>query len=450
MFKRKRLVAVAAIIASPIAAQTAPAPPTSAAGPAFAPAVTLDAAQQNEVIAALANALRARYIFPDVGEEAALHIESALAAGQYDSLSDPTAFATRLQADVNDVARDKHLRVLSMNTPPPPPPSGGIAMPQAESGVVRADRLAGGVGYIEVIGFPPAPAFRPVIDRAMTSLTGSEALIIDLRRNGGGDPAAVAYLTSFLVRPGPPIPLTSIVQRVENTTNFVSSDTMSERTPVSFAGVPVFVLTSGMTFSGGEAFAYDVQALQLGRVVGETTGGGANPTGMFPLPHNLLAMIPFGRAENPVTKTNWEGNGVEPDLPSPAEAAFAVALGKLGQPEVADVATASQQQVFTPRSEQLPGTEAAVRTLVVDLASGTPDYDAMSPDFAEMTRQRLPQMQAMLASLGSLESVEFAGPSDGGDAFDLTFARGTLNMGVILGPNGKIVGAMLRPGAPGR
>lgn len=449
MLKRNRLGALAAIIASPIAAQTAPVPPTSIGAAASAPAVTLDPAQKGEVVAAFAGALRGRYIFPDVGEQASQFIEAAFADGRYDGLSDPFEFATRLQTDVNEVAHDKHLRVLSMNAPPPPP-AGAVAMPQAESGVVRADRLAGGIGYIEVIAFPPVPAFRPVIDRAMTSLEGSEALIIDIRRNGGGDPAAVAYLTSFLVNPDRSIPLTSIVRRVENTPNFVSSETMSEPTPVHFSGVPVLVLTSGMTFSGGEGFAYDVQALQLGKVVGEKTGGGANPTGIVSLPHNLLAMIPFGRAENPVTKSNWEGRGVAPDLPAPAEDAFKVALEELGQPGIADVAAASQQQVFAPRSVQLPGTEAAVRTLVVGLASGTPNYEGMSPDFAEMTRQRLPQMQGMLASLGDLESVEFAGPSDGGDAFDLTFARGTLNMGVILGSDGKVVGAMLRPGAPGR
>ncbi|WEK45223.1 MAG: S41 family peptidase [Candidatus Andeanibacterium colombiense] len=448
MFRQINWVVLATVFASPIAAQTTSAASAPAGTFSPAPVAALDAAQRKEVVTAIGTALRQRYIFPDIGEQAASRLEDKAATGAYDSLSDPAAFAARLQADVAEVAHDKHLRVLSMNGPPMPPPGGG-AMPRAEAGIVRADKFGGGIGYIEVLGFPAQPAFKPVIDRAMTALAESKALIFDIRRNGGGDPASVAYLTSFLVEPEKPIHLTDIVRRVANTTNFVSNNTLSSPTPVNFAGLPVFVLTSATTFSGGEAFAYDVQALRLGKVIGEVTGGGANPTGMVPLPYGLMAMVPFGRAENPVTKTNWEGRGVQPDVPAPAAEALNSALEQLGQPAVADVASASRQQVFTPRAIPLAGTEAAVRSLVPGLASGNPDYASMSSDFAEMTRQRLPQMQGMLASLGPIRSIEFAGPGDGGDAYDITFAHGRLVVGVILGPDGKIVGSMIRPGAAG-
>jgi hypothetical protein len=324
-------------------------------------------------------------------------------------------------------------------------------MPSADAGIVRADKLAGGVGYIELIGFPPVQAFKPAIDKAMTALKGSKALIIDDRRNGGGDPASVSYAVSFLVPSNRPLHINDIVSRTAGTSDFTRKAFESQTTPVDFAGIPVYILTSHQTFSGGEEFAYDVKTHGLGTIVGEVTGGGANPTGPVQLGDGFMAMIPFGRSENPVTKTNWEGRGVQPDIPVSAADALKTALQKLGQPAIADVAAASRQQVFAPRSTPLPGTEAAVRSIVAGLSSGTPDYSAMSPEFAEVTRQQLPSFQPLFARLGEIKSIKFAGPGPGGgDAFDVAFANGALAVHVLLGPDGKIIGGMIRPeaGAP--
>lgn len=433
------VIAGAAVFAPPIIAQ--PAQP--------APAAMVSDQARQEVVAKLSSALRERYVFADVGEKAATRITAALAAGQYAALTDPAAFAARLQADVEAVAHDKHLRIMSMNAPPPPPRPGAHAMPGAEAGIVRADKLPGDIGYIEVVGFPPSEAFKPVIDRAMTALQGSKALIIDVRRNGGGAPPSVAYLVSFLLAPSQAVPINDILSRVPGTANFTRESFRREPTPVSFAGLPVYVLTSGDTFSGGEEFAYDVKSLKRGMLVGETTGGGANPTGPVPLGNGFMASIPFGRAENPITRTNWEGRGVEPDMKVPAPDALKVALQGLHQQPFVTIAEASRQQVFAPRSTPLPGTEAAVRSLVAGLVSGKPDYDAMSPRLADVTRQQLPQLQRLFEPLGALRSASFAGPGPGGgDAYDLLFANGAIRMGVVLGPDGKIAGSMIAPGGP--
>jgi len=443
MLKRLLLAISTAAVAAPIAAPPAVAQP--------APPAALDAAARQAVVAALGTALRDRYVFPDIGARAANRIEAALAAGEYDNL-DHAAFAARLTADVEAIAHDKHLRVNWQGGPGPvggpaagasPPP-----MPRGEAGVVRADRLAGGIGYIEVVAFPPPGAFKPALDRAMAGLAGSKALIIDVRRNGGGAPPAVAYLVSYLLAAEPRVHINTIVGRTAGTGEFTRQDFHNEPTPVSFAGVPVYVLTSTRTFSGGEEFAYDVKSLQRATLVGELTGGGANPTGGVPLGNAFGASIPFGRAENPVTGTNWEGHGVDPDVAVPAADALRVALERLGHAPAADIAAASQGQVFTPRAEPLPGTEAAVRGLVAGLVSGTPNYDALSPQFAEVVRQQLPRTQGMFASLGELKSVTFREPGMmGGDAFDLVFANGGLIMAVMLGPDGTIVGSQIMPAA---
>lgn len=443
----KRILVATAIVAMPAAAPLpALAQPASAAAPGLAP---LDAAARQSVVTALATALRDRYVFPDVAEQAAAKLEAALAAGEYDTL-DHAAFAARLNADVAAIAHDKHLNISGPGSGPPPgPPPGAGPMPRADAGVVRADRLAGDIGYIEVIGFPPPPSFKPALDRAMAALAGSRALIIDVRRNGGGAPPAVAYLVSYLVAADQRVHINDIVIRTPGTGDFTRQSAYSEPTPVSFAGVPVTVLTSSRTFSGGEEFAYDVKALKLATLVGEPTGGGANPTGPAPLGNGFMASIPFGRAENPVTGTNWEGHGVDPDVAVPAADALKVALERLGAEPVGDIAEASRERVFAPRSEPTPGTEAALRGLLAGLASGAPDYNLLTPQFADVTRQQMDRMRGLFASLGELKSVTFREPGPiGGDAYDVVFANGALIMSVALTPEGKIGGGTIQPASP--
>jgi hypothetical protein len=396
---------------------------------------------RQQAVEQLSTALRERYVYPDVGAKAADVITAKLKSGAYDKLDNPAQIAAQLTNDIFAVAHDKHMRVEARVAQPGLPAGPPLPPPiRSEVGVVRADKLAGGVGYIEVIGFPPLEQFKPVIDRAMSALGGSKALILDDRRNGGGDPASVAYLVSFLVKPGAHI--NDIVSRTPKTTEFTRKAFNAQTTPVNFAGLPMYLLTSKTTFSGGEEFAYDMQNLKAATIVGEVTGGGANPTSGVPLGPDMMASIPFGRAENPVTKTNWEGKGVKPEVEVAASEAFRVALTRLGQPAVADIAAASQNQVFAPRSTPTPGSEAAVRRLIGWLASNMPDYDAMSPQLADATRQQLPQLHDTMTQLGAVQSVTFVqvGPA-GGDQYDVTFVGGVRRIAVILGDDGKILGA---------
>ena len=144
-------------------------------------------------------------MYPDVGRRAAEAIEAALAAGKYDEIVQPWSFAERLTADLQEVAHDKHMRVSARGPAPAPAAAAGGAPPpgpppRSEAGVARADRLPDNIGYIEVVGLPGLDAFKPPVDRAMASLADTRALIIDLRRNGGGTPQAEVYLIELLAR----------------------------------------------------------------------------------------------------------------------------------------------------------------------------------------------------------------------------------------------------------
>lgn len=440
------------LVSSPLSAaalemQPGPTPPVAAA-----PAGTIDSNVRRDVVAKLSGALRDDYIFPDVGEKAAAKISASLSAGEYDQLSDLNSFAARLSSDVAAIARDKHLRVIAQGAPPPPPAGAGGGMPHAEAGVTRADRLAGGIGYIEVVAFPPLPLFKPTVDKAMLALKGSRALIIDDRRNGGGSPDGVAYLVSFLVAPERTIEITDIVSRVPKTNTFTRVRNSSQPTPVSFATIPVYVLTSKNTFSGGEEFAYDVQTHKLGKVIGEITGGGAHPTRPVDLGQGFVAMIPFARSEDPITKTNWEGRGVQPDVPVSAQDALKVALQKLGRKPANEIASASLKQVFAPRSTPLPGTEAAARQFITGIVSGIPDYAAMTPEFANFNREHLPNLRkTFLVPLGELRSIKFEDVGMmGNDEYRASFANGAIIVEISLNSESKVQGAMMRPAPAGQ
>lgn len=440
------------LLACPLSAAPTPTQSAPTSPPSSAQANTIDSSIRHDVVAKLSDALRSNYVFPDVGEKAAEKISASLSAGDYDSLSDPASFAARLSADVGGVAHDKHLRVIAQSAPPPPPPGPAGGMPRSEAGVVRADRLAGGAGYIEVIGFPPLPAFKPSVDKAMLALKGSRALIIDDRRNGGGSPDGVAYLVSFLVPPGRTVEITDIVSRVPKTNTFTRHRNSSQPTPVSFAKIPVYVLTSKNTFSGGEELAYDVQSHKLGKIVGEVTGGGAHPTGPVDLGHRFVAMVPFARSEDPITKSNWEGRGVQPDVPVPAQDALKVALQKLGRKPANEIASASLKQVFAPRSTPLPGSEAAARQFITGIVGGTPDYAAMTPEFASFNRENLPNLRKMfLLPLGELRSIKFEDVGMmGNDEYRALFANGAIIVEISLNSEGKVQGAMMRPASAGQ
>ena len=429
-------------LADPVSAQ--PAPPT-----AVAPTAALDADARRDIVTQLGAALRDRYVFPDVGERAASHLAASLAAGDYDKLTDPDAFAGRLSADLGAITHDKHMQILPMNAPPRPPagappgpPPAMGAMPRGEAGIVRADRLAGGVGYLEMVGFPARATLKAPLDRAMAGLEGSRALIIDMRRNGGGQPSGVAYLASYLIAPGQPVEINDIVSRVAGTKDFTRDRAFSMATPISFAGVPTHILVSRTTFSGGEEFTYSVQALKLGTVIGEETGGGANPGTPVSIGHNMLAMIPSGRAENPITHGNWEGRGVQPDVIVPAGDALGTALQRLGQQPVNDIATASQQQLFAPRTTPLSGTEAALRRLIAFYMGGKQPVDILTTASADQTGHVQPMARAVLAPLGALTSISFRQPFImGGDLFEIRFERGVVMMAIGLDPDGKIGGS---------
>lgn len=281
---------------------------------------TLDAAARKQVIDGAIDHMQRAYIFADVAEKMAAVLRARAADGAYDAIADPKGFAETLTHDLQEVSKDKHLRVVY--NPDGIPERGGPPTPEDEAqfladerrrnfGFERVERLDGNVGYIELRGFSDADEVTEAAVPAMNFVAHTDALIFDLRRNGGGSPVTIRIISSYLF--DKVVHLNDFYIRETDTTRqfFTSADVQGPRYGESR---PVFVLTSSRTFSAAEEFTYNLKHLKRAIIVGETTGGGAHPGGMRRITDKFGIWLPNGRAINPITKTNWEGVGIEPDI----------------------------------------------------------------------------------------------------------------------------------------
>lgn len=316
------------------------------ARPAFAqpggpapPDTLITAATRQAVLDTLADRLDRFYVFPDVAKTAVKALRQRAARREYEALASANAFADSLTAHLQAASRDRHLRVRWVPGAIPPAISDDSLTPgkaaQAREelrltnfGFERIQRLAGNVGYLDLRRFaPPGLGAGETAAAAMNTLGGCDALIVDLRRSGGGDPLMADLLISYLYEPWERIHVNDFVNRTERGLETEQYWTSPWVPGPHLAHRDVYVLTGPFTFSCAEEFAYDLQCLKRGTLVGETTGGGANPGSVRPLDHHFAVFVPTGRAQNPVTRTNWEGAGVKPDVAVPADSALAVAHG---------------------------------------------------------------------------------------------------------------------------
>ena len=197
---------------------------------------------------------------------------------------------------------------------------------------MRLERLPGNVGYLELHNFHDAKWAGETAVAAMNFLANCDAVIIDLRKNGGGSPSMIQLISSYFFEE--PVHLNSFYIRDKDETKQFWSHAHVDGPRMT--DVDLYVLTSGLTFSAAEEFTYNMKNLERATIVGETTGGGAHPVRFVRFADLKVGMsLPFGRAINPVTGTNWEGTGIEPDMAVPEgealETAHLDAMTKLAE-----------------------------------------------------------------------------------------------------------------------
>lgn len=273
--------------------------------------------QLRSTVEGAADAVDQHYVFPDVGKRMAGALREALSAGKYDRLTDARELADRLTADLRAICQDKHLRVAVGAMPDesdggPMRRKGTVDDARRDNyGFRRVELLPGNVGYIKFDEFHPSDEAKEVASGAMAFLAHCDALVFDLRENGGGSPEMIRYLSNYLF--DRPTHLNSFFDRSANKTEewWTEASIPGRRFP---SDLPVYVLTSRYTFSGAEEFAYNLLNLKRATLIGETTGGGAHPVRPVAINDRFSMMVPFARAVNPITQTNWEGVGVKPHI----------------------------------------------------------------------------------------------------------------------------------------
>lgn len=321
------------------------------------------------------------YVDPEMARRLAEHLAERGSSGAYAGLSDPQRLAERLTLDLQELSRDRHLRVVYrpgevvegpriVIDPPsglfrgrrsrpragPGPvvevvtegPAEGVARgggpevevvvdapegPETEAapaegpesaphGIAQVEILAGNVGYLDLRELRPVRQAGGAVVAALNTLAEVDAVILDLRQNTGGGPEMVQLVASYFFGREPVLLNTYYDRPIDRTTELW---TLAEVEGPRLTDVPLFLLTSHRTFSAAESLAYTLKHHGRAEVIGEVTGGGAHPNVDLPLPHGLVALVPVARSIHPVTGTDWEGVGVQPDLEVAAGEALEVA-----------------------------------------------------------------------------------------------------------------------------
>jgi hypothetical protein len=290
----------------------------------------IDDARRRTLIDAIAKELDAHYVFPELATKMIAAIREHLERGDYDKITQGEELADALTRDLRTVSHDLHLGVRFGNRRVfghEPTGEDMLAMGHGSGdrkprfGFEPVEHLEGNVAHLTIRGFPPVDDDQRVeVGRIMSEVADADALIVDLRGNIGGSPKTVAFVASY-VFDSRPVHINDMYSR--DTGTIQESWTLADVPGKRFGSKkPVFLLTSQQTFSGGEELAYDLKSLGRAKTIGETTGGGAHPVGPHALDEQFQIGVPSGRPINPITKTDWEGSGVVPDVKVPADSAL--------------------------------------------------------------------------------------------------------------------------------
>lgn len=281
---------------------------------------------KKKVIDRLADLMNRNYVFPEKGKEMHDLIKRKYESGAYDGIDDPVDFANALDRDLKFVQQDKHIRVRynpeRVDAIRNGSRTGGREGPK-NYGFEEVLVLEGNIGYLDLRGFAGLGPAEETAREAMDLLIQQDAIIFDLRQNGGGSPSMIRFISSYLFD-DEPVHLNTFYWRPND--RYDESWTMPDDVSMHKADIPIYILTSDYTFSAAEEFTYNLKHLERATIIGETTGGGAHPGGPMVINQGFLVNVPQGKAINPITKTNWEGVGIEPHVSIAEEAALEKAI----------------------------------------------------------------------------------------------------------------------------
>ncbi|HTH50064.1 MAG TPA: S41 family peptidase [Candidatus Limnocylindria bacterium] len=288
------------------------------------------AAERTEVIGTLVAKVNALYVYEELAKKMTAAILEHQQHHDYDAITNREAFARQLTVDLHAVNNDGHLGVEWSASPigdeKPEAPSQDSAdafrktWSRSNFNFRKVEVLDGNIGLLQVDTFFPSEWIKDLVQSSMTFLANSDAVIVDIRKNHGFADGGLLIASYFFNDP---------VHWNDNHDRDAGTLRQSWTLPVvpgaKLADKDVYILVSKDCFSAAEDFAYNLQALGRAKVIGEVTGGGAHPTKPYKIGTYFMASIPFAHGVNPVTHTDWEGKGVQPDVKVPADQALLTA-----------------------------------------------------------------------------------------------------------------------------
>ena len=310
----------------------------------------LPAQSAKELIGEIKPLMLKRYIFLDQAKAVITHLEQLEEEQHFEQYTTAEELAEAMTQAMRSINQDKHLGVFpprtvvqKQSTEFKPNYRGVIS--RYSNPMIPSFQYFGTIGYFDMRYFGGGERNYDKIDAVMTQLKEADALILDLRSNGGGSPRTVQYLCSYFFDEHKL--LTSLYSRFDDHTDeYWTVEVKGQKRPE----LPIFVLTSSRTFSGAEDFAYTMQGYGKVTIIGEVTRGGAHPTRAHNLSGGFRVRIPFARSIHPVTKSNWEGIGVQPDVQVPQDEALEKA-----KEMAADAAESYKQSYFGTLEKALGG-----------------------------------------------------------------------------------------------
>jgi len=292
--------------------------------PSLTFAKSMEESQKHQIIDTLKQEISEQYILEKNIPTILKSLEAISSSKELQLISNHNEFAELIDKNLKQF--DKHFKLSWTDSEKidgnVPSESYWDSLKRKNSGFNRVEILSGNIGYIDFWGFDKVnDNSERRVANVMSLVSDTDAIIFDLRNNGGGHPEMVQLISSYLFKKR--THLNSIYWRFSDETDeFWTFRKVKGEKP---RNVPIYILTSSATFSAAEEFAYDLQSLKRATIVGEVTGGGAHPMRFIDLESGFVAGIPYGKAINPITKTNWEWVGVKPDLKTPKERAFDLA-----------------------------------------------------------------------------------------------------------------------------
>jgi tetratricopeptide (TPR) repeat protein len=295
----------------------------------------LNTKEKNAVVAVIKTHLEESYIDLDLSKKMIIELNNNLKSDRYKKITNPDEFSKTVTEDLQSISKDLHLKirfeperiaqekfVISEDKQLEMEKKMAMQMAEINYGFAEAKILDGNIGYLNLNQFADIKYAEETATATMNFLSNTNAIIIDLRTNGGGVPSMIQLLASYFFDETPVL-LSDFYERKTNTkTQLYSFESVNGKRCIN---KPLYILTSKHTFSAAEAFAYTLKHLDKATVVGEITKGGANRTKRVNLNDEFTLSVPYIQSIHPVTKTNWEGKGVQPNIKTVEKDAFVYA-----------------------------------------------------------------------------------------------------------------------------